>query len=100
MVEGVARRVDQAAAIGDGDAAPAVEEIDEARWAPFAARRLALGADRPSMLQELRGNRRIFRAPLGRNRRLASLRNQHLVTGQELLDLEHTVGKRFLRGID
>ena len=44
VVERVRRAVDQSAAIGDGDAAPAVEQLENARRASFVAGALAFRA--------------------------------------------------------
>ena len=56
VVQRVARRVDQAPAIGDGDAAPAIEQLDESRRAAFALGGLALGADGAGMGDEFVGD--------------------------------------------
>jgi tetratricopeptide (TPR) repeat protein len=46
VIEGVARRIDQAAAIGERDAAPAVDQFRQMRAAAFAFGKLALGEGR------------------------------------------------------
>ena len=73
VVQGVARRVDQAAAIGDRDAAPAIHELDEPRRPALARRRGALGADGAGMSDELVGRRPLLRAPAFAHRLLAPL---------------------------
>ena len=100
MVEGVARRVDEAAAVGDCHPAPAVDQVGEARRAAFAAGGLALGADRAGMLDEFGGDLALRRCPLRAHRLLAALGDEDLVTRQELFDLERIIGQRLGRRVD
>ena len=53
VIERVGRAVDQPAPVGDGDAAPVPEELDDARGAAFARGEGPLLADRACMGEEL-----------------------------------------------
>ena len=97
VVQRVARRIDQAAAIGDGDAAPAVAAARRCaargpRARPLRARRGSRG--------RARGTRRRSRAscvgPAGAHRGLAALGDQRLVAAEEFLDL-HADNRRATR---
>ena len=79
VVEGVARRIDEAAAIGDRDPAPGIDQPREARCAALASRHFALGADRAGMGDELLGALALGAVPFGAHRLGAALGDQRLV---------------------
>ena len=100
VVQGVAGRVDEPLAVGDGDAAPAVEQLANSWRAPFRRGVRPLVADRPAVGQELVGDHRFFLAPAGAHRRFAAFADQALVAGQELLHLDRVIGQRLGRRVD
>ena len=101
VVERVARRVDQAAAIGDRHAAPAVDQLGEAR-------RAALARARPRARRGSRGHASMNSSAISRScrfqsrahRLLAALGDQRLVARQKFLDLHRVIGQRLGRGVD
>ncbi len=100
VVQRVRGAVDQAAAVGDGDAAPVAQHLGDARFAPGRPGLLAFLADRARVGQELLGDLALVVVPRVADRVLADLVRQRLVAVQELLDLHHVVGQRLGGGID
>ena len=100
MVEGVARGIDEAPAVGDRDPAPSIDQVGEARRAAFAEGGLALGADRAGMVDEFDGSLALRRRPLRAHRLLAAFGDEDLIPRQELLDLERVIGQRLGRRVD
>ena len=100
MVERVARRVDQAAAIGDGHAAPAIHQFAQPRRAQFPAGQGALLADGAGMGDELVHHGQLRRRPAAPHRLLALLGRQHFIAPQELLHLQRVIGQRLGRRVD
>ena len=100
MVEGVARRIDEAPAIGDGHPAPGIDEAGEARRPALAPGRLALVADRAGVGDELLGDLALGAVPCRAHRFGAALGDQGLVAVEEFLDLHRVIGERLGRGID
>ena len=100
MVQRVRGCVEQPLAVGEGHAAPAIEQLDDPRRPAVGARRLALGADRPAVCEELVGELALLFAPAGAHRRLAQARGERFVAQQELVDLHDVVGERLGGGVD
>ncbi len=100
VVERIGRRIDQSAAIGDSDAAPAIDQPGDGRRALLARGRRALFADSLGVGDELIADLTLLPAPAGPHHRLAALGDQRLVTGQELLDLQRIIGERLGRRVD
>ena len=101
VVERVARRIDQAAAIGDGDAAPAIEQLDQLRRLAGLARARARSA-RMARAWAMNSSAisRSRRRPARAHRRLAALGGQRLVALEEFLDLQRVIGQRLGRRVD
>ena len=93
MVQRVARRVDQPAPVGDGDAAPGAQQLADARRLAGRGRPRPLRPDRAGMGEELFGDLRFVRGP-------GDLSVQRLAARQELLDLHRVIGERLGRGVD
>src|SRR5439155_16725098 len=78
VIERVRRAVDQSAPVGDGDAAPVPEELDDARGAAFPSGKGPFLADRARMREELLGDLALLVVPLFAHRILAGLRDKGL----------------------
>src|SRR6185436_860489 len=63
VVERVRGAVDEALAIRDRGAAPELEQLEDARLPPFARGRVALGADRERVREELLGDGGLLLVP-------------------------------------
>ena len=100
MVQAVARRVRQVASVGDGDAAPGVQQAEDGGFPALVARRLPFGPDRARVGQKRVADLRLLGVPDGAHGVLADLGGQGLVTAQELLDLRGVVGQRLGRRVD
>ena len=100
VVERVARRVDQAAAIGDGDAAPAVEQ-SRSRGASPAAAATARSA-RMARAWAMNSSATGAPPPSSAARTAASPRSaaSASIAPQELLDLQRVIGQRLGRRVD
>ena len=100
VVQRVGRAIGQLAAVGDGRAAPGVQQLGNAEGAVFVVRRLAFGADGSCMGEEFIGGFGFFGGPCGSHRGLAPFAHQQAVARGELLHLPHVVGEAFGRRID
>src|SRR5690606_6315412 len=87
VVQRVARRIDQPAAIGDGHPAPGIEQLADARRAVLLGGGPALRADGAGVAEELVGDGRFVRRPGRTHCALAALGGELLVAAQELLHL-------------
>src|SRR5215471_13298107 len=92
VIECVAGRVHEAAAVSDGDAAPGVEQS-----VPLGGFSRAEGA---SVGEELFGGFLFLFAPAFAHLTLAALFHELLVALQEFSDLDNVIGKRFRGGVD
>ena len=100
VIEGVARRIDHAPAIGDGDAAPFVHERRQPRRLACGRGPRPLGADGPGMGDEFLGDRALGRRPGRADRGLAALGRQGFEAAEEFLHLARVIGQRLGRRID
>ena len=92
VVQGVARRIDEAPAIGDGDPAPALDELADAGGASLGRGRGPLRPKDARVRQELLGDLALLLAPPLAQCRLARLGRERFVAGEELLHLDRIVG--------
>ena len=92
MVEGVGGAVHQAAAVGDGNAAPMAQQFDV-----LFPRRFPQG---PRVREIFLGDFAFLIVPAGAHRVFADVRGERLVAGEEFVHLHHVVGERFGRGVD
>ena len=92
--------VDETLAVGDGRAAPLLQELDDPRRAALGQRRGPLAPQRPRVVEELAGDAPLLLAPGGLDRRRTLARREELVARQELLDLHRIVGQRLGRRVD
>ena len=100
VVEPVGRRVDEAAPVHDPHAAPRVEELAEARLAPFSRRRLPLRQERAAVGHALVEDGPLLVVEARADRRLAVLGHQRFVARERLLRLQHVVGEELGRRVD
>jgi len=100
VIQSVAGRIDQSASIGDGDAAPRVQQLDEVRSAAFAGGSVALRPDGPAVREKLVRGFNFLLAPARANFPLGLLGCQRFVARQEFLHLHHIVGQRLGGGVD
>ena len=100
VIEGVRGAVDQAPAIGDGHAAPRLQQLEHARCAILACGVDAFRANRASMRQKLGRDFALFVRPIAFDGRCTLLRAKRFVAREELLDLYRIVGKRLGRRVD
>ena len=100
MIQGVRRTVDQPAAIGEGDTAPALEQLDDLRFAPLVFGVFTFIANCAGVCQKFFGDLAVFIAPGRAHRADAGLLDQCLVAREELFDLHLVVGERLGRGIN
>src|SRR5262245_23468134 len=100
VVERIARRIDQAAAIDDRGATPSAHELGEPRLAAFARRQRALGANLSRVLHELGCGFRFLRGPVGTQRGFPALGGERFVSAEELLYLQRIISERLGRGVD
>jgi hypothetical protein len=96
VVERVARRLGEAAAIGDGGAAPALEQVAQARRAPLGRGARALVADRAAMRKEFRGDLGV----LARKGQRRAFGRERVVARREFLHLTRVIGERLGRRVD
>ena len=100
MVEGIARGVDHAPAIGDGDAAPLLDKLHEVGTAPLFLGRRALFLHILGMGQELVGDLRFLLAIEAAHRLFALFVHQNVIALAEFLHLAHVIGHGFGGRID
>ena len=94
VVERIRGAVDQAAAIGDRDPAPVVQQLRDPRRPSRALRGCAFGAQRARMVEELLRDLGLLEAPRRFHRIAALLFLQRFVTREELLHLHRVVRER------
>ncbi len=100
LVVAIGGALGQRAAIGDGGAAPALQQLQHARQAAGAQGFGLLGADGARMGEELVGDQRLFLVIGGADGLLALFGGQRLVAGQEFLDLDRIIGQRLGAAVD
>ena len=100
VVQRVGRAVDQPAAVGDGGAAPLIEQLRQPRRPALPRRRRTFGRDRRGVARNSSAMPASSAFQRGAHRSLAALRHQRAVAGRELLHLADVVGEAFGRGID
>ena len=93
VVEGVGGAVDEPAPVGDGNAAPVLQEFQHAGCPAFVFGMKALLPDFAGVVQELLGNLALLGIPAIAHGVLADALAQALVALQKLLHLHHVVGE-------
>ena len=98
VIQSVAGRIDQAAAIRDGDPAPAVDQINKPGLAIFRLGRRPFRAHRASMFQKLSRGRLLFFGP--RLRQRDPILFKLGITIQKFFDLDNVVRQRLRSRVD
>ena len=101
VIQAIRRRILQALAIGERDAAPAADHVDEVRRSrPPPSRARARPAPPGRARRNSSRMTELFRVHHAAHARLAELAHQRVVAVEDLLDLDRVVGHQLGGGVD
>ncbi len=99
VVERVRGAVDEAPAVGDGDAAPMLQQFDQARRARLARGKAALVADGTRVGEEFLGDFAFLVVPFVAHRMFADFGGENLEAREEFFHLHQIIGERLGRRV-
>ena len=100
VIQRVGRAVDQALPVGEGNAAPGLQQFQHARLAALFGGAYPLHADGARVRQEFIRNSPLDNCPRSPHLILAAFGAEGFETAQEFLDLQRVIGKGFGRRVD